>query len=368
MPAGAFLSETASKSYALQVNGVDVLPSVPLDEVPVTWSDQAANGVGTLEFTVEDRGSWAARVPLVVGADVKLRDTAQASPLFGGTLLRVKHVRGVTGRFSDVTCVDYDWWLDRRIVPTFRSQPDTGKRTRRHISDRAVVASLIERRLPMLHGSWEYIDLTNSAMPLIEVEGVTARQALEEIADAAQTGTDPYPRRFYVDASRKVHWYKNNEGVAAPYVVGAAGIEVEDLELEDGDGSDIVHHVYVRGKDKDGSGWVYNKGSDFAIGATSAFLDRPKSKTVPDRNRGGHAFLRRQEVVRAGSFTIQATSGWRSGQAVTITDSQLGLAAEKFEIKVVNGELGRGSHVVHRIEFGAPKRWLTRDLRRRDIL
>lgn len=356
-----------SKAYALTVNGVDVLPLVPLDEQPVTWSDQAANGVGTLEFTVEDRSSWANRAPLVRGADVRFRDLSQASPLFGGTLLTVRQVRGVTGRFSDCTVADYDWWLDHRVVPSFRSKQDTGGRVRQITRDRNIVAALIERRMPMLAGSWSTMDETNTNMPLIEVEGVTAREALETIADAAQTGESPYPRRFYVDAQRRLHWYMNNEGAAAPYVVGGAGIEVEDLEVEY-DAADVIHHVYVKGKNAKGSGWVYNKGSDFAAGAVSAFIDRPKSDTIADRNRHGRAFLRRQEEVTAGSFMVQGTTGWRSGQLLTITDAQLGLTAETFEIRVVNGELRQGSHVVHRIEFGAPKRWLTRDLRRRDLL
>lgn len=367
MSLGALLNESSpAKAYILEVGAVDVLPRVPLDVAPVTWTDEASNGVGELNFVVEHTGSWATRPALERGARVRFKKLGETLT-FGGTLLRVTYTRGVTGHFAECTAVDHNWWFDHRVVPRFTSKVDLAGRNRRMTNDRNIVVALIERRMPPLRGTWSTIDSTRDDMPLVKTEGMTAREVMEHICDLAQYDQSPYPRRFYADAYRRVHYYMNNEGEAAPYVVGGAGIDVEDLELEY-DSMDVKHHVYVRGKNAKGSGWVYNKGSDYALGAVSTFIDRPNCDSVKERNQKGRAFLRRQEELVAGSFRVQATTGWRAGQLLTISDTQLGLSSDTHEIRRVNGELHPGSHTVHDIEFGAPKRWLSRDLKRRDLL
>lgn len=364
---GVLLNQASpAKVYTLTVNGVDILPRVPLDLAPVTWTDEASGGVGEMTFTVEHLGSWATRPALPRGAEVRFKRLDESSATFGGTLLDVVYSRGVTGHFAEVTVADHNWWFDNRAVPRFTSKTDIAGRNRRMTNDRNIVYALIDRRMPPLRATWSTIDSTNTDMALVKTEGMMAREVMETICDLAQTASSPYPRRFYADAERRVHYYMNNEGVAAPYHAGV-DVLVEDLTVER-DSTDVKHHVYIRGKNAKGSGWVYNKGSDFALGAVSTFLDRPNSDTVGDRNRRGRAFLRRQEEVVSGSFKVQGTTGWRAGQLLTITDAQLGLSSKTYEIRRVSGELHPGSHTVHTIEFGAPKRWLTRDLKRRDIL
>jgi hypothetical protein len=355
----------SSNAYALTVNGANILAHVPTDEQPITWEDQAANAIGTMQFVVEDRAAWSSRVALPRGAHVVLRDLTQSMPLFGGTLTRVRYTRGATGRFAECEVVDHDWWLDHRIVPRWKSVEDVRGHNRRISSDRDIVKTLIERRAGFISATNAYVSATNTDMPVITIEGKTLREALEQVADVAQSGTDTSPRRFYVDHGLRFHWFKTSENEDAPYDVGGSGIEVEDLEVEY-DGSDIVHHVYVRGKNAAGSGWVQNTGSDFALGAVAAFIDREWSDSVTDLNRLGRAFLRRQEEVVAGSFYVQQTTGWRSGQTVTITDSQLGLSAQDFEIRSVSGELGLGDAHSHRIEFGAPRRSLVKQMRSKE--
>ena len=138
----------------------------------------------------------------------------------------------------------------------------------------------------------------------------------------------------------------------------------EDLELED-DWGDVLHHAYVVGKNNDGSGWVYNTGSDFERGAIQAFVDRPNADTVRERNAAGKSAIRKAGRVRAGSFSTRVAGAWRVGQTVPITDDSFGLSNESFEVTNVNGSLGVDG-LVQDIDYGALKRSLVRHLRRRE--
>jgi hypothetical protein len=366
MPLGPLVGTSAAKAYTLTVNGVNIINSVPIDHAPIRWTDEAANDAGTLTFTVEDEALWASRTALPRGADVRFRDNTNSDTVFGGTLLSLRYLRDrPRGRYVEVTCTSYDWWLDNRVVPLFRSVQNHAGRERRIARDRNVVQALMDRRAGMIFAPDSTVDVTNTDMPEIEIKGVTVREALEEIADAAQNSGSESPRRFYVDTQRRLHWYAGNEGVAAPYDVGPDDLEVEDLSW-DIDAMDIVHHAYVRGKNAAGSGWVYNTGSDFEIGAVSAFVDSPRAKTVGDRNRKGRAFLRRQGAAVGGQFSVIQTSRWHAGQLLTIEDPLLGLEGT-YEIKRVTGEIGGlGEMRTDTIEFGNVRRSFLRDLRRRD--
>ena len=373
MPAGILGQTGSGTAYALTVNGSDILPHIPLDG-QLSWVDESANDVGQMTFTVEDQAAWASRIPLPRGANVSFFAKDGTTAIFGGVLLDVVYRRDrPTGRYADVTVASHDWWLDHRIVPRFQNLRNVGGRVRKISRDREVVQALMDRRGAMILAPDSTVDVTNSAMPEMTIEGVKVREALEQIADEAQNAGSTDERRFYVDAQRRLHWFAGSEGLAAPYTVGpAADIEVEDLEIEY-DSFDVVHHVYVRGKEGKrhvgGSGWVYNTGSDFQLGAVSDFLDAPHSDTVGSRNRRGRAFLRRHAEVVSGSFVTLGTSGWRAGQYVTITDDQLGLSSDVFRIARVMGTFEvSGAVLSHTIEFGAVRRSVLRDLRRRRLL
>src|SRR3990167_5062482 len=93
-----------STGYQLLVDGVNVLPYVPIDEQPIRWEDEAGNSVASMTFLAEDTKSWATRLPLDTGADVRFRDVANDVTLFGGTLLfelAGLTVRGVLEEIAD---------------------------------------------------------------------------------------------------------------------------------------------------------------------------------------------------------------------------------------------------------------------------
>ena len=357
-----------STGYQLLVDGVNVLPYVPIDEQPIRWEDEAGNSVASMTFLAEDTKSWATRLPLDTGADVRFRDVANDVTLFGGTLVRrVDSPRAVSGRWSECTVVSYESWLDWRIAPRWDSKADINGRNRKLLTDRAMVQDVIENRCGMLRAPNATVDLTNSSVPPFKLAGLTVRGVLEEIADHAQTDSDPGVRRYYVDYERRLHWYKGKEGGAAPVTVsltdGGGSIVVEDLSLE-WDAIDQVHHVYVRGKNNAGSGWVYNKGSDFQLGARHEYIDRHLSDTVNERNRAGRGYIRRHGRVRSGRFHVEQTDGWKAGQQITITEPSLGLSSDTFEIVRVSGEFSYPNVRAYDIEFGAARRSFVKEAKR----
>src|SRR3970282_2548989 len=103
-----------STGYQLLVDGFNVLPYVPIDEQPIRWEDEAGNSVASMTFLAEDTKSWATRLPLDTGADVRFRDVANDVTLFGGTLVRrVDSPRAVSGRWGGGTAACYSSGLRR---------------------------------------------------------------------------------------------------------------------------------------------------------------------------------------------------------------------------------------------------------------
>lgn len=215
---------TGAKPNKLMVSGVDYIDAVPLDIAPIRWTDIAGESWGNLSFTVEDT---AANRSLQGGADVRL--LIDSTSVFGGTLLRKRFGRmpGV-GRVIECECVSADSWLDWRIVPQWSSRTDLGNRIRKLTSDRAMVKDLIERRGGPLKASNSTVTQTNAAMDVVRAQGKTLREALELVAEEAQTAASPGTRRMYVDEQYRVHWYNGLEGTAAPYRI-ADGSYVRDV-------------------------------------------------------------------------------------------------------------------------------------------
>src|SRR3990167_11007129 len=107
-----------STGYQLLVDGVNVLPYVPIDEQPIRWEDEAGNSVASMTFLAEDTKSWATRLPLDTGADVRFRDVANDVTLFGGTLVRRGgSPRAGSGRWGEGTGGCPEAGVSRRPAP-----------------------------------------------------------------------------------------------------------------------------------------------------------------------------------------------------------------------------------------------------------
>lgn len=567
---------TAAHPHQLLVSGVDYIDAVPLDVEPLRWTDQAGEAWGRASWVVED--TTATRT-LQGGAEVGI--VVNGTRVFTGTLVgrELERLPGA-GRLIRCEAVSADSWLDWRIVPRWSSREDISGRIRQLTTDRQMVKDLVERRGGPLRATNATVTETNTDMDLVRAQRKSLREALELVADEAQSVASPGKRSFYVDEQYRVHWYDGLEGTAAPYriadgsyvrtVLDTAGLveywslreesgttnhgamSVADLTLggsytqsvtdigavndpdhrattfsatgrstnasapsalfpgdtfsfefwfrragsfggfaylilslggtddayevnlqssdklrlqrrgigldfestqtftdtdwhhcviahEPGDtkvyidgssiagthtnrvfgsgatqfrvsnsssgfvGSmqhvavynvklsaatalahyrqglsiapehfslqdaweDVGHHAYVVGQDKDGSGWVYNTGSDFERGAVQFFIERPHSDTRAERKRAGRAAIARRGRVRGYYFATQQAAAWRAGQKLYVTDATLGLSADTFEIKAINGELGPGGVPMFEIEAGALRRRLSRYLRRR---
>lgn len=138
-----------------------------------------------------------------------------------------------------------------------------------------------------------------------------------------------------------------------------------DLEVEY-DSAEERHFAYVVSEVKGGSGWVRGSAaSTWPLGPAQMYVEARKVKTEGQRERRGKAALRRHRQITSCSFEIVGYHGWRPGQLVPVTESTFGLSSDTFEIKSVSGELSAGNAATYRIETGALRRRISREVRRR---
>jgi hypothetical protein len=127
--------------------------------------------------------------------------------------------------------------------------------------------------------------------------------------------------------------------------------------------NDAGSHVYVKGGNAAGSGWVVGGPSRYG---TNAILDRPQSTSAALRDAIGKAYLNRELApVSGGRAIVSNFDGWRAGQSLAITDAGLGLSGnyEIFQLATIV-ELGSGN-TRYEIDFGALPWSATFDTQRR---
>jgi hypothetical protein len=195
-----------SRRYSVNVDGVNVTSLVSL-EYPFSISDTAGQPA-QMEYTILDKNGTFA---LQDGAVVNVTNLVTGQLIFYGNTMNIRRRRGEGGHGRLYTCTALGWehWLDRRFVPQWSSDTIT--------TDRGMVQSIITRFAGMVFAPNATVDETATGMSKINRRGVTVREVLEAIAEEASTKADPTPRRFYVSPDRKLHWYKGNENLPAPY-------------------------------------------------------------------------------------------------------------------------------------------------------
>lgn len=228
MPVAAVVSALSSATYkfVVSIGGQVVNPKIPLNGDGVqafTYTLAGESTTGECRFTIEDPDS---SFTLAFGADVTISDFIRGyeSRLWGGTLVEANvRPRGSNaGRLIDCTAVSYDAWLDWKYITRFVSKKDSSKKVSYINSDRGLIFAIAKElggQQPIVLDS-TYVSQTNTSMPNIELIGVTVREALQQIADAATTNLNNDTNRyFYVDASKNLHYYKDKESLVAPYFV-----------------------------------------------------------------------------------------------------------------------------------------------------
>lgn len=187
--------------YTLTVGGVNVTSYV--DPAATQITEIGAEQNSSMFFRLLDPRSQVNSTNLG-GKEVILRRSTDGWVLFGGHVATYKTGRLVSGRYLDVRCVSYDVWLDWRKIVKFSRAAALG------LSDKQVVAQLIGGLTPLsTSGAW--IWQTRANMGKILYEGMSVREAVRKVAEDAATKDDPGTRRFYVDFSKRFHYWRQQD-------------------------------------------------------------------------------------------------------------------------------------------------------------
>ena len=234
MPAGAIESWSAASAYSFQlkIGGLTVTRKVPTGGIGVSeisFSESNESTTGQMTFSIEDLDSTF--FPRF-GDLVELTDerTTPKQTLFGGHLIEasVSNAPSNRGRIFTCTAIGFNAWLDWRIIPRFTSKPNVQGRINRMETDRAMVQALVNRFAPFINAPDGTVNVTNTNMPNVSIMGMTLREALEAVAEAATPGSDGSTRYFYVDDQRRLHWYKETENLTPPYHI-AEGVYTREV-------------------------------------------------------------------------------------------------------------------------------------------
>lgn len=224
MPTGSIPSvwgTVQSSSFILRLGGEVITGKVPVSGnglSALTFSESNESSTGQMTFTIEDPDNTFF---IRFGTEVKLIDIRSGSEevIFGGHLIEanISISESNRGRIFECTALGYDAWLDWRVVPRFTSRSNVAQRINKYETDRKMVEALIDRFGADIKTPHATIELTNSNMPNVAVVGMSLREALGAIAEAATPGSDAATRYFYVDDQKRLHWYKDTENLTPPY-------------------------------------------------------------------------------------------------------------------------------------------------------
>lgn len=353
---GTALSTQLTKAYSFFIDGNDVMAPVGSDNKGIAAdsiriTEGGYNSAGSMEFIFDDP---AKAYSFPTAAETIFFDWVQGFPLFGGFLdgRVLQPGFGQIGRSVSMTCTDYSPLLDLHLVPAFSLKSG--------VSDRDAIQALVGYFGGPIGALSDTVASTNSNMPALSFIGLTLRQAIEKVANAAGAN-----RVYWLDSLKKLN-YTSASSLVAPYVIKenpVAGNEraPEDLTLEYDD--HLLHGVYVQGANQAGSGYVWGTTKIPSAGINfTDYLSEPDSDTAAKRNLYGAGYLGRVNADRLrGSFRIAGTKGWQPGEIVTITNAALGLTAQQFLIVSVESTIQSGSgYQEHDIRFGSLPKSLAR--------
>jgi len=335
-------STAIAREISLYIGMKDVTDLADLGTVSI--QDNAGNDRSTANLTL---WSGLAALPEVYDqAQLRMHDNVLSTDVFRG-FVRSRHPITGLEPLLEVIADDIGGLLDDIWIDVEYRQPESmqariayfwGKYAGAHLSgDLSQVASI------------------GGTLPSQRYETVTLRQVLEMIlAQASSTA------KYHVDSLGRPHVY-TAESNAAPYnvVVGTpAGGEIapEDLDV------DYDSNVYYnRALVKYATGSVPVK-DDAAIAAANglvrtALLQAPEAVTAAQAEAVGNLYLARQKAgIARGSFSASSPyDGWRSGQLLNVTEPDIGLTAQQFQIRSVTQTFEADKtdyRRKYRVEFG----------------
>ncbi len=225
---------TAGNRYQLHVGGNNFSNRADVRLGALSISLQGPGGQSTMRFTVEMTSSGSS-APFLGRAPVFFRDTSSDLKFRGfitHTTFRRSQGRKVV---IDVDVAGLDKQLDERLVVSFKTRPDTTQgvvsRKHKYDNDDALVKGILSLPNVKLHsliGSGNYIQQTQTSMDDMTFKGVTVREALQQIADVAQSASQYQTRRFYVDDDGILHYYRGFESDSVGVMTAPFRINEDD--------------------------------------------------------------------------------------------------------------------------------------------
>jgi hypothetical protein len=343
------------------------------------WSLREEGGstfYGSLGVTNLDRDSQIA-VQYDVGA---VNDLAYRASTFDGT-----NTGAAASSVAGLKVGDswsFECWLRRTesagedyLLLTFASGAENGPQiTLEADGDVKVVArtvgtDFVTTGQPITDNAWHHLVVAHgvgSTVVYVNGASVSGTLTARVFGDTWDTFTVARVPDGFIGDLQHVAWYTTQLSAATVLAHYRQGISIapEDLSFEI-DGEETAHFAYVTGDTKAGSGWVRpDNAPDWDSGNAEIYVDAPRAKTEAQKRRKGKAELNRHRRVRGGRFSVLGLGGWRSGQALPVSVSSVGLD-ETFAIASVNGELGAGSVPVYEVEFGAVRKSFLREIRRK---
>lgn len=341
------LTTPETRSASLFIGGRDLTNLMDLDATTIKDSGSSARSTANLRL----RTTLAAVPEIYDQARVDLIDH-DADVLFFTGYVRSRHPTTEINPMLELIADDIggiidDTWIVSEARPAETMQARIGYLwgyfSGRHLSD-----------------DLSYVASIGGVLAAATFEGMTLRQALE--ATMAQASASA---AYYIDPLGKLHVF-TAESNDAPYDVKVgtpAGGEIapEDLDI-DFDSNSYANRVYIRGATPSASAFL----TDFAAVAAAnglvrtRVIDAPESESSAMTTSLAFMYLGRVSVsIARGVFTTSSPyDGWRAGQNVTVTEPDMGLAAEEFRLVAVTTRFRKmrvGFTRHYTIEFGGAR-------------
>lgn len=343
------LQTHATRSLEVYVAGRRITGDVRYDSLSIT--DGGTSSQGRASFHLADV-AISSLSEVYDQAQVRIVDHAAGDDIFRGYIISRRPIKLPRYKGVEIIASDIGSLLDDAFVVS-ESRP----------------AESLQARIGYLWGKFATHDLSRDmskvgsfggTLPAQLLAGLTLRQAIEATISQASSSGD-----YYVDMTGRLHVF-TSEVNNAPYNIdadspGAGEIAPQDLTL-DYDSASYANAVYVQGVNAAGSGLFI----DHAALANANGVLRTVPYQAPDCSTAAMArsmanmYLGRVSSARPrGTFsTASPKDGWRSGQNVTITSSDLGLTNQSYRIhRVTTTVLVGGATPTRRyeIEFGGSR-------------
>lgn len=333
-----------ARDVSLYIGGRDCTGIAVLTSVSV--QNTVGNVPATAEVTI--RGALVDLPEIYDQALFLLVNEVTDATIFRGYVVS-RHPSSGLEPVVEIRAIDASGLLDDAFIP-FESRPAETMQARIGFLWGAFAGS-------QLSGDLSFVQAIGGTLAAQDFAGLTLRQAIESvIAQASATA------EYHVDTSSRLHVY-TSETNPAPYNVvvgtpGAGEFAPEDLDINF-DSRGYYNRVYVQAATPEASGFYKD---DAAIAAANgvvrtAVLLAPDCETLAMSAAVANLFLTHQkEAVPRGTFTASSTyDGWQAGQTLTVTEPDIGLSAESFQIRsaLTTFEATKtGIRSKYRIEFG----------------